>query len=117
MKYLIIIAVLGAGYWIYQDRVSGTNNSNLSIAEKIATNGSVRAGEVLDTSKEMIIFTCKDDEVLKTWGSSKKKCDERITNFGEMCEERIFPDVEASIKTDAEAKGLMQRYNECMLPK
>lgn len=115
MKYLIVIALLLGAYWVYTNHHS-TGASPQSISEKIESNGFVKAGEVLYKSRDLVNFVCSDDAVLKSWGSSSAACFNRVSNFQELCETRIFPNLDKAITTSQEAKGLISRYNRCLIP-
>mgnify|MGYP006124156849 FL=1 len=117
LKFILLIVLAAGGYYGYQNHYkSEPVSKDGSLVEIINSNGYISAGEILNKSQNVVDFTCKDDEILKTWGSNSQECHERITNFQSMCESRIFPDVNARI-TDPKAAGkLYSRYADCLIP-
>lgn len=117
MKYLLVLILAGGGCYFYMNKINfGSLNAEEGLQNLIEKNGYVSAERILDNSHDVVMFTCKDDEILKTWKSSRKECLERISNFQGMCQERIFPDLKKQISSLKVASKLYLRYVDCLLP-
>jgi len=119
VKYLIIIALAGAGYYLYshQSTAAMTIDSYQALFKKLETT-KVTLQEVKHGSNMLAEFFCNDEAFQKEVGSSVSACHSKLNNYQEMCESRIFSNgpetFENKDKDKDTIRHLAKSYTACV---
>lgn len=114
MKYLIVIIMAVGGYYAYTNHMTENApiDSYQALLKKVEKT-EVTLQEVKTGSNMLTDFLCNDAEFQKSGGSSVSACLNKLNNYREMCESRIFDTAPATFTSKDQVIAIAKRYAAC----
>jgi len=109
-KYLLIVILLvlvGASLKVTIKRKN--------FIEDVAENP-IATRDLLAKAAPMIANVCEKPDVVAALKSTKLECESRISEFSEICIDRIVGSYPDSINNPHQAKEIVERYAKCVVP-
>ena len=117
MKFLALLIAIAGGAYFYMNGVDSKNEQQITSYQDLLRKAEVEPvsmEEVKLGSNMLATFFCNDESFQKSGGSTVKKCMDTYQGFKEMCEERIFPDLELDVVFKDKVKKTAKRYITCV---
>ncbi|SHM07106.1 hypothetical protein [Phytopseudomonas punonensis] len=114
MKYIILMVVAFGGYYAYKNYAveNITVDSYQALLKEVETT-EVTLEEVKVGSNMLADFFCNDAGFQKSGGSSVTACMNKLNNYREICESRIFDNAPALFTTKEQVKATAKSYAAC----
>lgn len=117
MKFLAFLAVIAGGIYFYMNGVNAKDEVQITNYQDLLNKVDVEPvsmGEIKLGSNMQATFFCNDESFQKSGGGSVQKCMDTYQGFKEMCEERIFTDMEQNITSKDQVTKIAKRYIACV---
>ncbi|MES2820878.1 MAG: hypothetical protein V4812_18040 [Pseudomonadota bacterium] len=114
MKYIILIILVAGGYFAYTNySTDNTSVDSYQALLKKVEKTEVTLQEVKAGSNILAEFFCNDSDFQKSGGSTVSACQNRLNNYREMCESRVFGDAPTTFTTKEQVSAIAKSYASC----
>jgi hypothetical protein len=115
-KLLIIIAILGAGYFSYVKMTPEKLHPTMGKHRpETASTNPIPKAVVIDGAKPYAITGCDMGEQMS--GDSKKECLAYIEKWHDSCKDKIMGDMPDKVDSQDSYRMYIRRYFKCVNPK
>jgi hypothetical protein len=115
MKYLIVAAILYAGYYLYTSHKDAAIvvDSYSTLLQKIDVS-TVTLNEAKQGAQALAVSFCNDSGLQSTRQKTTGQCMERLDHYRDMCLDRVFKDAPPDTSSKPLVTTLAKSYAACV---
>jgi len=117
MKYVILLILIGTGYYLYEKQGVSSSEIDVKTHRDIylkMESSPVSKEEILVGVTEFAMTMCNDSGFQLSAGETTNSCINKLDNFKSMCSERIFGNGAQFYTEKAKVTSLAKRFINCV---